>query len=106
MVYRQGKRECTVRGGEVICCCGTINSPQLLQLSGIGAAGHLESVGIRPVADLPGVGEDLQDHLEIGEKPLHAALVWLKAHPGACKPWLAGVTTRFGKSPCRFSWRF
>jgi len=52
-------------GGEVICCGGAINSPQLLQVSGVGNAAELESVGVRPVHDLPGVGENLQDHLEV-----------------------------------------
>lgn len=55
----------TVSGKEVICCSGAINSPQLLQLSGIGNAGELEKVGVRPIHDLPGVGENMQDHLEV-----------------------------------------
>ena len=46
-------------------CGGAINSPQLLQLSGIGAASELGALGIDVVADLPGVGENLQDHLEV-----------------------------------------
>jgi len=54
-----------VRAGEVICCGGAINSPQLLQLSGIGAASELEALGLRPLVNLPGVGENLQDHLEV-----------------------------------------
>ncbi|MBS0580858.1 MAG: choline dehydrogenase [Proteobacteria bacterium] len=49
---------------EVIVCAGSINSPQLLKLSGIGAAAELAEHGIACVADLPGVGENLQDHLE------------------------------------------
>jgi choline dehydrogenase len=55
----------TVRCGEVILCGGAINSPQLLQLSGIGAAAELRALGIDVVSDLPGVGENLQDHLEV-----------------------------------------
>jgi choline dehydrogenase len=51
--------------GEVICCGGAINSPQLLQLSGVGQAAALEALGIKVVQDLPGVGENLQDHLEV-----------------------------------------
>jgi choline dehydrogenase len=51
--------------GEVILCGGAVNSPQTLQLSGVGDAGHLKALGIEVVADLPGVGENLQDHLEV-----------------------------------------
>ena len=50
---------------EVILSGGPINNPQLLMLSGIGPAGHLEETGIKPLHDLPGVGQNLQDHLEI-----------------------------------------
>lgn len=53
-----------VRGAEVILCGGAFNSPQLLQLSGIGNAEELRRLGIRVVHDLPGMGENLQDHLE------------------------------------------
>ena len=60
-----GKRPIRVRGSEVILSGGAFNSPQLLQLSGIGNAEHLRSVGVDPVHDLPGVGENLQDHLEV-----------------------------------------
>jgi choline dehydrogenase len=54
-----------VRASEVILCGGAINSPQLLQLSGVGNGTELEKLGINVVADLPGVGENLQDHLEV-----------------------------------------
>jgi choline dehydrogenase len=47
---------------EVILCGGTINSPHLLQISGIGPAEHLKSIGVPVVHDLPGVGANLQDH--------------------------------------------
>jgi len=50
---------------EVILCGGAINSPQLLQLSGIGNAAALKELGIPVVQHLPGVGENLQDHLEV-----------------------------------------
>jgi choline dehydrogenase len=49
---------------EIILCGGAVNSPQLLMLSGIGPADHLKSLGIRPLHDLPGVGGNLQDHLD------------------------------------------
>jgi choline dehydrogenase len=51
--------------GEVICCAGAINSPQLLQLSGVGNADHLNQLDIKVIQNLPGVGENLQDHLEV-----------------------------------------
>ena len=49
--------------GEVILAGGSINSPQLLQLSGVGPDELLRTHGIPVVHDLPGVGENLQDHL-------------------------------------------
>ncbi len=55
----------TIRAGEVILCGGAINTPQLLQLSGVGPANLLQSLGIPMVTDLPGVGANLQDHLEV-----------------------------------------
>ena len=58
-------RNRTVEAAEVISCSGAINTPQLLQLSGIGPAGVLRDAGVTPVVDLPGVGENLQDHLEV-----------------------------------------
>ena len=53
------------RAGEVILCGGAINSPQTLQVSGVGNAEELRALGIDVVHDLPGVGEHLQDHLEV-----------------------------------------
>lgn len=50
---------------EVILSGGAFNSPQLLMLSGIGPADHLAEHGIDPVLDLPGVGQNLQDHLDL-----------------------------------------
>jgi len=54
-----------IHAGEVILCGGAFNSPHLLQLSGVGDAGELAALGATVVADLPGVGENLQDHLEV-----------------------------------------
>ena len=59
------RRTRQAQGGEVILCGGAINSPQLLQLSGVGAASELRGFGIPVVSDVPGVGENLQDHLEV-----------------------------------------
>jgi choline dehydrogenase len=50
---------------EVIVSAGALQSPQLLQLSGVGPADFLSAMGIRVVKDLPGVGENLQDHLQL-----------------------------------------
>ncbi|MEV4512693.1 choline dehydrogenase [Dactylosporangium sp. NPDC049525] len=63
--YRRGGTVRQVRAGEVILCGGAINSPQLLQLSGVGNAAELAALGIDAVAHVPGVGENLQDHLEV-----------------------------------------
>ena len=49
----------------VVLCAGAINTPQILQLSGIGNSQELEGLGIKPLIHLPGVGENLQDHLEV-----------------------------------------
>ncbi|GER00808.1 choline dehydrogenase [Iodidimonas gelatinilytica] len=77
----EGKRACGIRyqnagkivdvaaRQEVILSGGTVNSPHLLELSGIGDAARLNAIGIRPLVDLPGVGENLQDHY-------NAALSW------------------------------
>jgi choline dehydrogenase len=59
---RKGRRHTLETSGEVILAGGTVNSPQLLQLSGIGAPGLLQKHGIPVVHELPGVGENLQDH--------------------------------------------
>lgn len=50
---------------EVIICAGAIGSPQLLELSGVGSAERLQALGISAIVDRPGVGENLQDHLEV-----------------------------------------
>lgn len=63
---RNGKTEHVGARKEVIVSGGAINSPQLLMLSGIGPADHLTSLGIPVRMDLPGVGQNLQDHPSIG----------------------------------------
>jgi choline dehydrogenase len=61
---RGGRLPRSVTAGEVVLCGGAINTPQLLQLSGVGNAQELRALGIDVVHDSPGVGENLQDHLE------------------------------------------
>ena len=84
---------------EIICCGGAFNSPQLLQLSGVGNASELESLGIDVVQDLKGVGENMQDHLEVYiqyacEQPvsMQPALKWYN------KPFI-GFQWLFGHGP-------
>ena len=67
VVYSVGGRGAFCEGAarEVILCGGAINSPQLLMLSGLGPAAELRRHGIDVLADLPGVGANLQDHLDV-----------------------------------------
>ena len=64
-VERDGKVEVIAAHAEVILAASSINTPKLLKLSGIGPAEELRGHGIKVVADRPGVGANLQDHLEI-----------------------------------------
>jgi choline dehydrogenase len=64
-MIRGGRRQVVTARREVILAASAINSPKLLMLSGIGPAKHLVEHGIDPLADRPGVGQNLQDHLEL-----------------------------------------
>src|ERR1700736_2281995 len=93
----QGKVK-RVRSAELILAGGAINSPQLLQLSGVGNARELSELGIDVVADLPGVRENLQDHLEVyvqygSRLPVSVApaLKW-RNRPMVGAKWLFGRT--------------
>ncbi|MDP7363920.1 MAG: GMC family oxidoreductase N-terminal domain-containing protein [Candidatus Latescibacteria bacterium] len=55
-----------VHGGEILLCGGSIGSPHVLLLSGVGPAAHLEEMGVPTVCDLPGVGQNLREHPQIG----------------------------------------
>jgi choline dehydrogenase len=104
--YRRGRRSHRVSAREVILCGGALNSPQLLQLSGVGNAGELAALGIPVVAHVPGVGEHLQDHLEVyiqygSKQPVSIApgLRW-RARPRIGAEWLflrrgLGATNHF-----------
>ena len=66
VTYQQHGRTHTVRADQgVVLCAGSINSPQLLQLSGVGPEALLRQYGITPIVHLPAVGRNLQDHLAI-----------------------------------------
>ncbi|WP_424939442.1 choline dehydrogenase [Aliiroseovarius sp. S253] len=80
-VERGGKIEVIRAEAEVIIAASSINSPKLLMLSGIGPAAHLNEHGIEVVADRPGVGQNLQDHLEVymqyaSKKPITLYRYW------------------------------
>ena len=88
-------RKKSVRAKEVILCGGAFNSPQLLQVSGIGNEQELRKVGITPVHHLPGVGENLQDHLEVYVQHL------------CTQPVSLNPTMKFWKRPfIGFAWLF
>jgi choline dehydrogenase len=86
---------------EVILSGGSINSPQILMLSGVGPADHLRQHGIEVVQDLPGVGQNLQDHLETYVQ--HACLQPITLYPVMKNPLrqlLVGMEwTFFGTGP-------
>ncbi|WP_298566132.1 choline dehydrogenase [uncultured Aliiroseovarius sp.] len=80
-VERAGKIEVIRAEAEVIIAASSINSPKLLMLSGIGPASHLAEHGIEVIADRPGVGQNLQDHLEVymqyaAKKPITLYRYW------------------------------
>jgi choline dehydrogenase len=65
--YQQGDtRQLVEAQREIILCGGALNTPQLLMLSGIGPAAHLQELGVDVLLDAPGVGNNLQDHLAAG----------------------------------------
>ena len=105
--YTHGRGDVQVaRASEVILCGGAVNSPQVLQLSGVGKAAELEALGVDVVHDLPGVGENLQDHLEVyiqhgSKQPVSVApaMKW-RNRPGVGFRWLffragPGATNHF-----------
>ena len=89
-----------VDADEIILCGGAIATPQILQLSGVGPAEHLRSLGIDVVADLPGVGQNMQDHLEVyiqyaSKQPVSMAphLAWWR------RPWVGFQWLFFRRGP-------
>lgn len=97
--YSVGGRTETVKAAEVILCGGAFNTPQLLQLSGVGNADELGSLGVKMVHHLPGVGENLQDHLEV-------YIQYSSRRPVSIQPWMApwrrplvGLMWLFRKGP-------
>ncbi|HTZ66902.1 MAG TPA: choline dehydrogenase [Roseiarcus sp.] len=90
--YRRSGREQRISARrEVILCGGPINSPQLLKLSGVGPAAELRALGIDVVADRPGVGENLQDHLEFTFQVASRQPITLFSHIGLVSRALIGA---------------
>ncbi|WP_417209561.1 GMC family oxidoreductase [Antarctobacter sp.] len=79
---------------EIVLSAGTINSPQILMLSGIGAASEVSAQGIDVVADLPGVGSNLQDHPSIGVTATDPSRCSMALNARAL-PRLAGAGVRY-----------
>ncbi len=97
--YRRGRTTTVAKGGEIILCGGAFNTPQLLQLSGVGEPDHLRGLDIAMVADVPGVGENLQDHLEVYIQ--HACTEPVSMQPHLAKwraPWI-GLQWLFRRGP-------
>src|SRR3954464_8671993 len=84
-IERRGGGTERIEGGEIILAGGAINSPQLLQLSGVGRAEDLSALGIPVIADLPGVGANLQDHLEVYIQ--YKSLQPVSMQPAATQKW-------------------
>jgi choline dehydrogenase len=98
--YRRGRGAVQqVRAGEVILCGGAINSPQLLQLSGVGNAAELSALGIDAVHDLPGVGENMQDHLEVYVQYACTQPVSMQPYMAKWRAPLIGLQWLFRKGP-------
>ncbi len=87
------------RGAEIIVCGGAFNSPQLLQLSGIGEPAHLEGLGIDVISALPGVGENLQDHLEVYIQYACTQPVSMQPHLAKWRMPLIGLQWLFRRGP-------
>ncbi|TPL94652.1 GMC family oxidoreductase N-terminal domain-containing protein [Mesorhizobium sp. B2-3-10] len=63
-VRHDGEQKILAASREIVLCAGAINSPKILMASGIGPADELRQIGITPILDLPGVGKNLQDHVD------------------------------------------
>ncbi|WP_142662344.1 GMC family oxidoreductase [Paracoccus laeviglucosivorans] len=114
--HHQGQRieACATR--ETVLCAGAIGSPHLLELSGIGRGSALQAAGIAPLAEVPGVGENLQDHLQLrmvykvtgvptlnekasrlmGKAAIGLEYAWRRSGPMSMAPSQVGIFTRSG----------
>ncbi|QOL81142.1 choline dehydrogenase [Pseudooceanicola spongiae] len=97
-IERGGKIEVVRARREVIIAASSINSPKILMLSGIGPAAHLAEHGIEVVADRPGVGQNLQDHLELYIQQASTQPITLYKHWNLWGKAIAGAEWLFFKS--------
>jgi choline dehydrogenase len=97
-VLRGGSTEVLRTRGEVILAASPINSPKLLMLSGIGPAAHLAEHGIKVVADRAGVGQNLQDHLELYIQMASSKPITLYKHWNLVSKAVIGAQWLFTKS--------
>ena len=97
--YRHRRQVKTVRATETILCGGAFNTPQLLQLSGIGDSEHLRSVGVTPIHHLPAVGQHLQDHLEVYVQSACTQPVSLQPQMALWRRPIIGLQWLFRKGP-------
>lgn len=106
--YRNGNERAVANALTIVLSAGTIDSPKLLMLSGIGPASELEQLGIDVINDLSGVGRNLHDHVLIAGIRYHASkplpppsgnmaesTLFLKTHPGQIAPELQIVQVQF-----------
>lgn len=97
-LVRGGKKEVIRARREVVLAASSINSPKLLMLSGIGSASHLAEHGIEIVADRPGVGANLQDHLELYIQQASLQPITLYKHWNLFSKGLIGAQWLFTKT--------
>jgi choline dehydrogenase len=99
--YQAGGGHHRIQAGEVVLAGGAINTPQLLQLSGVGERDHLRELGIEPVHELSGVGRNLQDHLEVYVQ--HGSTEPVSMQPNATelrrRPWIGFQWLFFRRGP-------
>ncbi len=97
--YRHRRSNHVAHSAETISCGGAFNTPQLLQLSGVGDPEHLGGLGIDVVSALPGVGENMQDHLEVYIQYSCKEPVSMQPHLAKWRaPWI-GFQWLFRKGP-------
>ncbi|KAK3913201.1 Glucose dehydrogenase [FAD, quinone] [Frankliniella fusca] len=89
---------------EVVLAAGAVQSPQLLMVSGVGPARHLREVGVPVVVDLPGVGENLQDHVGVGGTAYVVGVPGKTSRALEMASWESAVGLTYGSGGPSFAW--